>query len=112
MVAKTFGNWAQKQKRSWFKPHCGQSMESVWVVEGDGRTHSEHYQGTLGQGSKSTIAHVGVDLPSPLVYPPCDLKRDKAVNKTRPLSLPILQPASAQQLDLFTLPAVMGLTSC
>lgn len=67
------------------------NMEGVLVVEEGATTPSEHCRGPLEQGIKPTTAHIGpgngllthpgVDLPSPIVYPPRDPKRAKAVKK-------------------------------
>lgn len=59
-------------------------MEGVLVVKECARTPSEPCQGTLEQGTKPTIAHIGLCDESrggPSVYPSRDLERDKVVKK-------------------------------
>lgn len=66
--------------------HGSQNMEGVLVVGGGGtRTPSEHYPGTLEQGTEPTNAHIGLcnelvthpgfDLPSPIVSPAQEIKQ-------------------------------------
>lgn len=55
-------------------------------MKGEVVAQSQHCWGTREQGIEpcdEQATYPGVDMPLPLMYPPCDPERDKAVKKPR-----------------------------